>query len=803
MLVRLSEENDPVRICRSCTREHLHSGGGICTRCYKELPTSASLTCNDLHQDNYYAMEAVNRREPIRLHSEELTAQTDDQPLRQRHFRNIVVNVEGDQERKFIQDVDEIDILSVTTTMEVGVDIGALQAVVLANMPPMRFNYQQRVGRAGRRGQPFSIVITLCRGRSHDEFYYNHPARITGDRPPVPFLSMGRKELIERLLAKEALRRAFHAAGVRWWDSPFPPDSHGEFGQVTDYDRVKSKVEHWLQTSPEVEDIVSGLIGGGTFEVSAAELVAFARHELPQNIRQALSNPELCGPGVAERLAEGATLPMFGMPSRTRLLFHRVNWKTKEFDTIDRELDLAITEFAPGSQKTKDKQIHTSVGFTSPLLFVHNRLVTTSEEPLGWRRWIAKCGVCYFAKTYTNEPADQMCPQCGTMRSPDGFQVVPVATPLGFRTDLRRGTDAKEEGEIVGGGASTLAESDSASLQSRPGTNSALQQSSSGRIFRINDNRGKLFHGRLGNAFFPSGHSYLPDQWIDVRYQQPDGSVAFTSYGQPEAIALILRLAVSKVPEGIQLDLVRSHPNRLQGAAVRAAYYSAAFIIRSSAADYLDIDPEELEVSAVRRIEAGPGSYIGEIVISDHLPNGAGFADQVYRDWPKILASIVAAKPNDSSFAGYLISPEHVKKCDSACPDCLRQYRNMNYHGLLDWRLGLTLLRLLSDASYCLGLDGNFGGPDICSWPTGARALRDGFCQTFDSCAPTDFGTLSGFIVGGRSVIIVHPLWDVSAPKQVLAEAIASMQSNQPSCFIDTFNMQRRMSWAYLSLAQN
>jgi hypothetical protein len=144
--------------CPQCRRIHLHAAGGICTDCQSALGAGHAIAAGQVAVD-YYRYLATVAGPLFRLNCEELTGQTNKAKAASDNgsFRMSACLPRRDSGCGRNRPTD------VTTTMEAGVDIGSLLAVMMANMPPMRFNYQQRVGRAGRRGAGLSVALTLPR----------------------------------------------------------------------------------------------------------------------------------------------------------------------------------------------------------------------------------------------------------------------------------------------------------------------------------------------------------------------------------------------------------------------------------------------------------------------------------------------------------------------------------------------------------------------------------------------------------------------------------------------------------------
>ena len=394
--IRLAAQTDAFYRCGNCGRIHLHRGCGACTRCYENLPTIASGVVSELLLRNFLSRRIErNEREgrggrAFRLHCEELTGQTTNPANRQRQFRGIFVpewNQNEEEDTWAGADVlpiekarREIDLLTVTTTMEVGIDIGPLQAVLQANMPPQRFNYQQRVGRAGRRGQAFSMALTICRTKSHDIYYFREPHRITGDTPPPPFLTKQTVDIGRRLLRKAWLAEVFRrlrdrdrAAG-EYFPADFmsPPDIHGELMPAALWEDKRGR--DWQQAVHEELIATAGYrdeVATSLTEHSGIEPGSICR--TPDEVVAELGDATLTATefGMAHRLAERGYLPMFGMPTRVRDLYLGFDRKSKyserDWITVDRDIDLAIYEFAPGSRLVVEKEEHLCVGFTPAL----------------------------------------------------------------------------------------------------------------------------------------------------------------------------------------------------------------------------------------------------------------------------------------------------------------------------------------------------------------------------------------------------------------------------------------------------
>ena len=175
------------------------------------------------------------------------------------------------------------------------------------------------------------------------------------------------------------------------------------------------------------------------------------------------------------------------------------------------------------------------------------------------------------------------------------------------------------------------------------------------------------------------------------------------------------------------------------------------------------------------------------------MENGAGYASLLGQpsEAEALLKYIVGQ--SSPTFYSFLVGQQHAgpgpSACTTSCPDCLRDFSNLPYHGILDWRLGLDLARLALDpaaqidftVAYWQGLDAAAAAPYFAAMPGWHRVT---------------FAGIQAGRQGNQAEIITHPLWDCDPNRLVPQLDTAYKQAVGAGCkqvrFKSVFEVLRR-----------
>jgi len=459
------EQNTSWFICDKCGLISPVGLQGVCPTfgCTGNLKLLNSCSRRKYVERDHYRYLYTNLL-PINMTAEEHTAQ-----LKQDDASTI--------QQKFIK--GEINILSCSTTFELGVDLGELEAIFLRNVPPEPSNYIQRSGRAGRRLDSVGFTLTFAQLRSHDLTYFKEPEKMVGGRIKPPVVEIHNEKIVRRHLHSIVLAKFFR--------------EHPEyFGSVDSFFHLEGgisgseKLKEYLENKPAVisESLkrtipknlhdtfdlenwgwIKGLLGykEGALETADAQIKdEYLRlKEFYQNKGEELKQIIDSGGDrrkesqltrdrnwasdrmktIRERrllsfLATHTVIPKYGFPVDVVELTPLSHIPAARKIRLERDLRIAISEFAPSSQVVAKGYIWESAGL---------RVVRDRTWPLYWYAICPNCNRFHIQKgTIEDKPPNILCKSC--QKNIERCEVHKFITPIfGFITS--REIKPKKPGE--------------------------------------------------------------------------------------------------------------------------------------------------------------------------------------------------------------------------------------------------------------------------------------------------------------------------------------------------------------------
>ena len=659
--------------CDTCSKLTPFLLKGKCPGCGAE--NAHKLTDNDYDSLAFWREPIKKAVEggPIRvIDTEEHTAQ-----LSHKDERDDLWSRTEKYELRFQDLIEEnetpVDILSSTTTMEVGIDIGSLVAVGLRNIPPMRENYQQRAGRAGRRGASLSTIVTYCEGGPHDTLYFNDPAPMFRGDPRRPWIDIKSDKLLKRhihIIILEGYMNKIH-------------DSLDHMLAATFLLNHLDAFESYLVNYHIGEnDILSDDIDLQDIKESLSESIYSMRDKCEEH-------PELFGI-IENRIQENAKIlldalydegiiPTFSFPKNVVSMYVMENYGMRIKYEVQRGLDIAIGEYAPGRSIVVDKATYQVGGLYYPGSErkkdgLRSPARAFLDDP-NYNKQIKKCGNCgWFGLA---DDKDTSCPFCN---QPGLAGSRPMIRPWGFAPKNAISIpEAQVEEEYSGTEPpqySTLPDENDMKLvigyhnirmAARKNQRIImLNNGPAGKGFMICKDCGAIIPGNDVSKFRDVKRPYT-SRYLNTRCMHEEKVNVDLGY---DFITDMLVLEI-KLDDRV-IDTRRKEDNPW----LNRAAQSLAEGLRLTASRELDIEFTEL-VTGYRIRENSEGTFV-DVYLYDNLSSGAGYAVGV----APIIGTLL--KETEDLLKGC--------NCKDACFRCLKHYRNQNVHSLLNRFYALQLL---------------------------------------------------------------------------------------------------------------